>query len=355
MATRKIVPRADNEGGIGTTSKKWASLWATLVNGLTLTKETVGFTISGGTTSKTLTVSETTTLNGGTHSGTNTGDQTLPVKATGAELDTGTDDVKFATAKALLDSKYINESQLQNGGLIYAADAGSTDAYAITLSPAPSAYANGQIFAFKANTINTGACTLNVNSLGAKTIKKQYNVDLADGDIKANQLVSVIYDGTNFQMLSPVSNAASGTMGIVVARSSNFTTASTSFVDITGFTHALSANKKYRFSITGVIGNEGGTSTAIMQAVIPTGAYLSTISWMSGDVSNNTTISQLRSTSPIILAQCAPSNSSLYLDIEGLIEVGSTAGNMVLQTRTTNSNYSSVIYAGTHFIIEELS
>ena len=32
---------------------------------------------------------------------------TIPVKATGAELNTGTDDVKFATAKALADSKYI--------------------------------------------------------------------------------------------------------------------------------------------------------------------------------------------------------------------------------------------------------
>ena len=31
----------------------------------------------------------------------------IPVKATGAELDTGTDDAKFATAKALADSKYI--------------------------------------------------------------------------------------------------------------------------------------------------------------------------------------------------------------------------------------------------------
>ena len=31
----------------------------------------------------------------------------IPVKASGAEIDTGTDDAKFATAKALADSKYI--------------------------------------------------------------------------------------------------------------------------------------------------------------------------------------------------------------------------------------------------------
>lgn len=57
MATRDIAPRANNEGGIGTTAKKWGNMWATLINALSLTSQSTGFTISGGTTSKTLTVS----------------------------------------------------------------------------------------------------------------------------------------------------------------------------------------------------------------------------------------------------------------------------------------------------------
>lgn len=36
----------------------------------------------------------------------------VPVKATGAELDTGTDDAKFATAKALADSTYTKEADV---------------------------------------------------------------------------------------------------------------------------------------------------------------------------------------------------------------------------------------------------
>ena len=87
---------------------------------------------------------------------------------------------------------------------IYAADAGSTDTYAITLSPVPADYTTGMVVRFKANTVNTGAATLNVNSLGAKTIVKHLNVTLANSDIKANQLVEVIYDGTDFQLLSPI-------------------------------------------------------------------------------------------------------------------------------------------------------
>src|SRR5574343_62524 len=53
----------------------------------------------------------------------------------------------------------------------YAADAGGTDAYAITVTPAPTAYVTGQVFRFKANTANTVTATLNVNSLGALTLK----------------------------------------------------------------------------------------------------------------------------------------------------------------------------------------
>lgn len=87
-------------------------------------------------------------------------------------------------------------------------DAGSTDAYACSLAPAITAYATGQVIWFQANTVNTGAATLNLNALGAKTIKKNKDVDLADGDLKAGAYVPLIYDGTNFQLLAPISNAA---------------------------------------------------------------------------------------------------------------------------------------------------
>lgn len=137
------------------------------------------------------------------------------------------------------------KAELQNGGLIYAADAGSTDAYAIALTPAPSVYTTGMVVHFKANTANTGVCTLNVNSLGAVTIKKQYNIDLADADIKAGQLCSVIYDGTNFQLLSPVSNAGSASSPTLYRIASHFSTASTILVDVTGLSAPLGANKKY--------------------------------------------------------------------------------------------------------------
>ena len=83
----------------------------------------------------------------------------------------------------------------------YFVDGEASDAYTITPDPVISDYVVGQTFNFKANTANTGACTLNVNAKGAITIKKNVTQDLETGDILANQIVTVIYDGTNFQYI----------------------------------------------------------------------------------------------------------------------------------------------------------
>lgn len=98
-----------------------------------------------------------------------------------------------------------------NAAVVIGTDSGSTDAYAITPTPAVRSYADltGVPVIFKANTINTGAATLEVSGLGsAKTIVKSYNATLDNGDIKAGQWVCVTYDGTNFQLLSPVTQAS---------------------------------------------------------------------------------------------------------------------------------------------------
>lgn len=95
------------------------------------------------------------------------------------------------------------QAGIQNASYSYAEDAGSTDAYAITLSPAPGAYVAGQVFYFKANTANTGACSLDVNGLGAKALKRGVATDPGDNFIKVGSLVACIFDGSNFQIITP--------------------------------------------------------------------------------------------------------------------------------------------------------
>lgn len=102
----------------------------------------------------------------------------------------------------------IERALIQNNSWTYGEPSGGTDDYAFDCTPAISAYAAGQMFRFKADVANTGAATLNVNSKGAKTIKKQNDQALETGDIEAGQMVEVMYDVTNdcFQMLSQVAS-----------------------------------------------------------------------------------------------------------------------------------------------------
>ena len=92
------------------------------------------------------------------------------------------------------------------GKVNFAADAQASDTYVITLSPAPTAYTTGMTVVFTATTANTGACTLNVNALGAKALKSLHDQDPADGYIEAGSVVTAVYDGTNFQIQNPDAN-----------------------------------------------------------------------------------------------------------------------------------------------------
>lgn len=107
---------------------------------------------------------------------------------------------------------------------IYAASSAGNDTYAITLAPAATAYTTGMLLTFKADVANTGAATINVNSLGAKNLKKfdsTGKVDVETGDILANQFCRLVYDGTDMILLNPTPAAGgAGFNGIEVFTSS---------------------------------------------------------------------------------------------------------------------------------------
>lgn len=99
------------------------------------------------------------------------------------------------------------DPDFQNTLYDYAVDSVGTDAYAITLSGALSVPFVGMEINFKAGTANTGACTLAVNGGSAIAIVKNVSEALATGDILANQIVKVVYDGTNYQIVSNIQSS----------------------------------------------------------------------------------------------------------------------------------------------------
>lgn len=96
---------------------------------------------------------------------------------------------------------------------------GSGSAYTLTF-PGNFKLNDGITITFLANTGNTGPVTLNVNSSGNIPITKLVSSPLDPGDIIAGQEVTVMYDGTNFQMMTP----SSGTTALGGSGSVNFIT-----------------------------------------------------------------------------------------------------------------------------------
>lgn len=128
---------------------------------------------------------------------------------TTAEVKAGTDTEPDTGAEGVAPPSSI-ASAIQDGSWIYGASSAGSDTYAITPTPAITAYAAGQKFRVKVDVANTGAATLNVSGLGAKAIVTPSGAALATGDILANQIVELVYDGTSMMMVSPSSLLGGG-------------------------------------------------------------------------------------------------------------------------------------------------
>jgi len=117
-----------------------------------------------------------------------------------------------------------------------------TDTIALSASRTMTAYAQGDLYTFKAGGTNTGAITLNVDSLGAKDV--QFNgAACTGGEIVSGLMYSVVYDGTQFQLLNASSypaidittlevtniKAKDGTAALTIANSTGQVTASAQF------------------------------------------------------------------------------------------------------------------------------
>ena len=89
---------------------------------------------------------------------------------------------------------------------------GTSNAYLLSASQTISAYAAGDVFMFVADRANTGAATLAVDGLAAKSLKTVTQAELVADQLTANGIYVAAYDATNdvFQVLGV--DESSGTM-----------------------------------------------------------------------------------------------------------------------------------------------
>jgi len=127
--------------------------------------------------------------------------------ATQAEAEAGTSNTRYTTPLRVKQAINIHNTdaaahddirQLINDLGAYAVASG-TNTYAVTI--AGYTLEEGKTVKIKFTNANTSASTLNINSLGAKAIKKSNGNDLSSGNIKAGQICNLVYTGSVFQLL----------------------------------------------------------------------------------------------------------------------------------------------------------
>ena len=90
----------------------------------------------------------------------------------------------------------------------YAADNGSVNAYVGDYGSSVSTPSAGFFMQFLATNANTGQSTFRISGSDTdRPIKKNAIEDLTEGDILAGQIVSVVFDGNNWQMVAGAGGA----------------------------------------------------------------------------------------------------------------------------------------------------
>ena len=148
-----------------------------------------------------------------------------------------------------------------------------TNALTGLATPTLGGYAAGAQYSFIAQNSNTAAVTIDIDTLGVKSITKFGTTALAAGDIQAGALTLIEYDGTQFQLLNVTNNS----FKYIVEPTTISATASTGTINydvatqsIVYYTTAATANWTMNFR---------ASSTATLNSLMSTGQTI-TVTFM---------------------------------------------------------------------------
>lgn len=184
------------------------------------------------------------------------------------------------------DGTNIQVLNLNQQHLPYAASTTAANTYVATLNPIALGYTTGMSFLIKFTNANTGAATLNINSLGAKAMKRPDGTALQPGDIAAGMVAHISYDGTNLQLMN-VSKPQQYEMEVFTS-SGSFTAKTTkSFVKAWGGGGSGGGSKETTNTATGS-GGGGGAYVEGWVDTVPGDVYTITIGAGGAGVGANT-------------------------------------------------------------------
>lgn len=104
----------------------------------------------------------------------------------------------------LINPSAATVTDVQSGGLVYAQAAGLVNVMTAAYTPTILALTEGMTIGIKVNLANTSTTpTLNIDGLGAKTIKREDGAALLVGDLPINYRAVLMYTGTVWALLNP--------------------------------------------------------------------------------------------------------------------------------------------------------
>ena len=120
---------------------------------------------------------------------------------------------------------------MQSGQPYWYVSTGTANAINVTAAPAWPAYGAGKMLVIKKNTVpNTGPVTINVNSLGTRSIVMQDGSALVDGEMLANSMYILVDDGAQFLLLNPEPVSTKFRAGLSVSQTGIATSTKTKIV-----------------------------------------------------------------------------------------------------------------------------
>ncbi len=216
-------------------------------------------------------------------------------------------------------------ADIQKQIFVYAAATG-TDTLTLTLDPPLASYTTGLKVSFKAANNNTGTVTININGLGAKTIKRATGAnDLLGNDLVSGGLYDIGYDGTNFQLLTNLF-----TITIIRKTANETVNNSTTLQDDNHLFAALAANEIVFFSALIIhVGN--ATADFKLAWTVPAGA---TLRWSMPNA--RVSAAEILAGASVeigsgVAISCQGSTSRLGQLVHGLVRNAATPGNLQLQ------------------------
>jgi len=230
--------------------------------------------------------------------------------------------------------------------------ASGTNTYTIP-EPLPAVYTTNERFLVRFTNGNTGAATLNRNSLGAKALQFSGAVALASGDLKAGDTRIVSYNGTYYQIADthPFSSTGSGIVPSSGGGTTNFLRADGSWALPPGISNSALNNELAMSNGTNVVSsglfgdaagdlNLGSSSISGGTRTIATAGSASLIDLAFASKSGNFTFAQVGGGNPTIQPASGTTGMSLYGGFSGSIGA-LTLGSTLTSSQLINLQFTT--------------